>query len=170
MPSSHRRRAIAQNRTASPGPANDAIIVDASPSPLPPLVLPAGDAILGATQLPTVCEFLYFFLITHEFSQPRYAISLQPISQTRRLPPRRRANMGIDTSSALISSSSNPQVPQSQFSQLDKYKAPLRREQPRSCAVYRYPARVGGVDRRRPNEYAECRPETSRRVRLKVLV
>jgi hypothetical protein len=31
--------------------------------------------------------------------------------------------MGIDTSSALILSSSNPQFPQSQFSQLDKYKA-----------------------------------------------
>jgi hypothetical protein len=47
------------------------------------------------------------------------------VSQTRRLPPRRRANQGIDSSSALISapSSSNPQTSHSHFSQLDKYKA-----------------------------------------------
>ena len=48
---------------------------------------------------------------------------LQPVSQTRKLPPRRRGNPGIDTSSALVSASSNAQTPQSQFTQLDKYKA-----------------------------------------------
>jgi hypothetical protein len=52
-------------------------------------------------------------------------MSLKPVSQTRRLPPRRRANQGIEASSALISasSSSNPQTSHSHFSQLDKYKA-----------------------------------------------
>ena len=51
-------------------------------------------------------------------------LSFQPVSQTRRLPPRRRANQGIDPSSALTSaSSSNPQTSYSHFSQLDKYKA-----------------------------------------------
>ncbi|KAI9439406.1 hypothetical protein F5148DRAFT_859363 [Russula earlei] len=92
------RRATGKTRAGpSTGPTDDAIIVDASPTPGPPA--PAeGDAAPAFSQLPT------------------------PISQTRRLPPRRRANQGIDSSSALISSSSNAQVPQSQFSQLDKYK------------------------------------------------
>ncbi len=48
---------------------------------------------------------------------------LQPVSQTRRLPPRRRANQGIDSSALISASSSNPQTSHSHFSQLDKYKA-----------------------------------------------
>ncbi|KAH9961776.1 hypothetical protein BC827DRAFT_1201768 [Russula dissimulans] len=86
------------NRTSpSPGPAGNAVIVGPSPTPGQPPVPPQGDAAPASTQLPT------------------------PISQTRKLPPRRR---GIDPSSALLSSSStNPQAPQSQLSQLDKYKA-----------------------------------------------
>lgn len=52
-------------------------------------------------------------------------MSFKPVSQTRRLPPRRRANQGIEASSALISASSSsiPQTSHSHFSQLDKYKA-----------------------------------------------
>jgi hypothetical protein len=84
------RRAIAQNRTASPGPANGAIIVDASPSPLPPLVPPAGDAMLGATQLPTVCELFYFLLVTHEFSHDR--VMRSPYSPYPRREDSRRAD------------------------------------------------------------------------------
>ncbi|KAI0276241.1 hypothetical protein BGY98DRAFT_987158 [Russula aff. rugulosa BPL654] len=96
------RRAGGQNRTApSPGPGDNGAIVPASPTPAPPPALNLGDDALAATQLPT------------------------PVSQTRRPPPRRRANLGIDASSALISaaSSSNPQTSHTHFSQLDRYKA-----------------------------------------------
>ncbi|KAF8476316.1 hypothetical protein DFH94DRAFT_758427 [Russula ochroleuca] len=95
------RRAMDRNRTApSPGPGDDGAIVGPSPSPAPPPTLSLGDVAPTATQLPT------------------------PVSQTRKLPPRRRANQGIDASSALASSSSsNPQASHSHFSQLDKYKA-----------------------------------------------
>ncbi|KAI0260706.1 hypothetical protein BGY98DRAFT_85477 [Russula aff. rugulosa BPL654] len=82
------RRAGGQNHTApSPGPGDNGAIVPGSPTPAPPPALNLGDDALAATQLPT------------------------PVSQTRRPPPRRRANLGIDASSALMSaaSSSNPQ-------------------------------------------------------------
>ncbi|KAH9984922.1 hypothetical protein BJV77DRAFT_1086941 [Russula vinacea] len=95
------------NRTApSPGPGDDGAIVGASPSPAPPPALNMGDVAPAATQLPT------------------------PVSQTRKLPPRRRANQGTDASSALISSSSNPQASHSHFSQLDKYKPYLTQVTP----------------------------------------
>ncbi|KAH9025233.1 hypothetical protein EDB85DRAFT_1984556 [Lactarius pseudohatsudake] len=44
-----------------------------------------------------------------------------PVSQVSRLPPRRRANRGVEPSSALLSS--NPEPLPSQPAQLDKYKA-----------------------------------------------
>ncbi|KAI9439367.1 hypothetical protein H4582DRAFT_134338 [Lactarius indigo] len=44
-----------------------------------------------------------------------------PVSQVSRLPPRRRANKGVEPSSALLSS--NPEPLPSQSAQLDKYKA-----------------------------------------------
>ncbi|KAH9029739.1 hypothetical protein EDB83DRAFT_2653035 [Lactarius deliciosus] len=44
-----------------------------------------------------------------------------PVSQVSRLPPRRRANKGVEPSSALLSS--NPEPLPSQPAQLDKYKA-----------------------------------------------
>ncbi|KAI9455675.1 hypothetical protein BJY52DRAFT_1151531 [Lactarius psammicola] len=86
------RRATERNRTTTPsGFGDDAVIVDASQTPAPPL---------EASQLPT------------------------PVSQVPRLPPRRRAKMGIEPSSALLSvSSSNPEHLPSQPAQLDKYKA-----------------------------------------------
>lgn len=47
-----------------------------------------------------------------------------PVSQVRRLPPRRRVNVGVEPSSALLSvPSSNPEPLPSQSAQLDKYKA-----------------------------------------------
>ncbi len=68
------------------------------------------------------CAFIHFLSSYVGISRDCIIRSLfQPVSQTRRLPPRRRANQGIDASSALIPASSNPHVPQSQ--QLDKYKA-----------------------------------------------
>ncbi|KAH9966294.1 hypothetical protein BJV74DRAFT_285458 [Russula compacta] len=116
------RRAAERSRTApspSPGP-DDAVMVDASPGPGPPPILIPSDAVPAATQLPTVRNYA-IFLVHGGFSHD--LVLFQPVSQTRRLPPRRRANQGVDASAALIASSPNPQAVQSQFSQLDKYKA-----------------------------------------------
>ncbi|KAI0300679.1 hypothetical protein B0F90DRAFT_398184 [Multifurca ochricompacta] len=94
------RRATDRTRaTALLGPGSDAVLVDTLHAPSPPPASTPGDAAPVASQLPT------------------------PMSQARKPPPRRRANLGIDPSSALLSTGSNPQPPPSQFSQLDKYKA-----------------------------------------------
>ena len=76
-------------------------------------------------QLPNYPQYAIYSNFPCRIWWDSYMISFlfQPVSQTHRLPPRRRANQGIDAASALIASSSNPQDVQSQFSQLDRYKA-----------------------------------------------